>query len=187
MMKKAISTAKCHHLVSPYLFVLATFFAVMMIGSGIASAYMLIPSVKSIDMEWIIAILLLIIPHVTWIVFFYVHAYELFGSVSIKTDCLILRAPLHKTICIRWKEVKELGIDYGMLSVSKQFWIYISNTTIQKQYVHKITNLPFSSSCIRVQYSKHVFNSFIHYLPSDLRKRLLRCTSTLRLHGIKTD
>ena len=113
-------TQRRNFFVSPYLFTLTSLFSLLLIGSGIALACILVPVIDITDPIWFYTIGLLVVTFFAWPILFYLHAYEFGGTVSFTASGIILRAPLRRRIYIDWNHIKDLGLDYGTLSTTKQ-------------------------------------------------------------------
>lgn len=185
------SVRKRKFLVSPYMFILTTLFGLLMTGAGIAIGCMIIPIIIEMSFSalfnsgWLNAVVILAVIFGTWLIVYYLHAYEYFGVIIVKNSSIALLAPLRKTIEITYSEIRDLGIDYGVLSTTKQFWIFLSKETLSSKYLHQITRCPISSNCIRIQYSKNIYNALLEVLPCNLKKSLCRCSSVVKLHRLE--
>lgn len=114
---------------------------------------------------------------------FFFNAYEYCGTVEIREDCLVFKAPFHASIVFCYSEIRDLGIDYGVLSHGKQFWIYFSKEPIDKKYCHRINRLPFSATAMRIQYSSETFDYLVQEIPSkEIVKKLQRAHSIIKLY-----
>ena len=111
------------------------------------------------------------------------NSFEYFGTMEIHPFGLIFRAPFRKRIVFQFDNLADVGIDYGHISGEKQFWIYFSLSKIPVEYWHKINRLPFSTSCMRIQYSQEVMNDLLLYMPDKkTKKQLVDGQSTLRVN-----
>lgn len=182
---------KRRFLVSPYMFILTTLFGLLMVGAHIAIGCMIVPIIMKMSLGvlfnsgWLLVIVLLVVIFLSFLIAYYLHSYEYFGVLIIQNTSIILLAPLRKTIEIKYSEIRDLGIDYSVLSNTKQFWIFLSKENISSKYLHQIARCPISSNCIRIQYSKRVYNALLEVLPCDFKKSLCRCSSVVRLHRLE--
>lgn len=106
--------------------------------------------------------------------------YCFWGTFEFIGTGIILRAPFRKKIRLLYDDVKQIGIDYGVVNGSRQFWIYVSTVEIDNKYWGKMIKLPFSKTTVRVQYSPSVLAAFLADLPQQLKKELQKGESILR-------
>ena len=76
-----------------------------------------------------------------------------------------------------------MGIDFGIVSGSRQYWIYFSEEIIPAKYVHKIHKLPVSRKCMRIQYSDARFQELLDMLSERQRKDLIKARTILRVYS----
>ena len=110
--------------------------------------------------------------------------YEVFGTMRIEDDGLLFRAPFRKMVKMKYSDIKYMGIDYGLLSLTKQFWIYFGSEPLPMKYYHRITKMKMNRKIMRIQYNQDVFDALVAQMPHDLSKRLRKCYSTIRLYKV---
>ena len=116
-------------------------------------------------------------------IIFLSNSFEYFGTVSLFSDRLVFQAPLRKPKVFIFAEIKDVGIDYGIVSGQKQLWIYFSKTLLPKEYVHRIVRLPYSENAMRIQYRKELYEDLIRNVSYEtVGKKLRRSISAVRLH-----
>ena len=169
---------KSWHLISPYVLLLTLFG----LGGLLLCACLTVSflyeqcqyNLMSLLSEyWLVLVMLLSILVVYLLICFH-KAYEYWGYITIDDSKLICHAPFRKPLAYWYSEIQEIGIDYGWLSVNKQFWIYLGTERFPIQYCHRIHHLPISSSFVRIQFSEPVFNALLEQLPRELQKKLRR-------------
>ena len=52
------------------------------------------------------------------------NGYEFLGSMEICSEGIVFRGIFRKPRAFLYEELKDVGIDYGILSGTRQFWIY---------------------------------------------------------------
>ena len=110
--------------------------------------------------------------------------YEVFGTMRIEDDGLLFRAPFRKRVKMAYSNIKYMGIDYGLLSLTKQFWIYFGSEPLPMKYRHRINKMKMNEKIMRIQYNQDVFDALVAQMPHDLSKRLGKCYSTIRLYKV---
>ena len=110
--------------------------------------------------------------------------YEVFGIMRIEDDGLLFRAPFRKRVKMAYSDIKYMGIDYGLLSLTKQFWIYFGSEPLPMKYRHRINKMKMNGKIMRIQYNQDVFDALVAQMPRDLSKRLGKCYSTIRLYKV---
>ena len=175
-------------LVSPYLFTLLLAFLMLISGGGVYLFISLLPVITDLQIllngGGLAVVALLLSAYAAIIIVCVVHSYEYFGTVILYDNYLELKAPFRKTIRINYGQIVDVGIDYVWLSISKQFWIYISTIAVQPLYVHRINRVPYSSTTIRIQYRPSAYKVLLKTMPQKLNKKLDRLSSTIRLHKL---
>lgn len=111
--------------------------------------------------------------------------YELFGRVVIDQTFLALRAPFRKPIKMDLSEIRYLGIDYGIYSGERHFWLYFSKEPLEKKYYHKIHRAKITKDFVKIEYSQVLFDFLVSELPTSLGKRLDNSSSILKLFSSK--
>lgn len=109
--------------------------------------------------------------------------YEWATIVEIQEDRLLFNA-LFTRRSFYYKDMHYIGVDYGVLQGSKQFWIYFSEKEIPMKYYHRITRLKFKKDCMRVQYYKKAYNKLVEHTPPEISKQLRKCYSTVLLYKL---
>lgn len=94
----------------------------------------------------------------------------------------LFRKPLH----IPYSEIRYACIDYGVLDQGRQFWLCFSKNPFPKEFLHNVNKLPkkLKKGIICIQFNMNIYNELLHCGPPDFRKRLLKCSSTIRLYGL---
>jgi len=106
--------------------------------------------------------------------------FEVFGTVEIIDGGIIFRAPFCKKRVFLYEDMVEFGIDYGWLSVSRQFWIYFAKKPIDPKYRNRINRLKFTKDYMRFQYSKKMYDLVYAAAPKDIKKKWERKQALLR-------
>lgn len=109
--------------------------------------------------------------------------YEWATIVEIQEDRLLFKA-LFTRRSFYYKDMHYIGVDYGVLQGSKQFWIYFSEKEIPMKYYHQINRLKFTKDCMRVQYYKKAYNKLVEHTPPEISKQLRKCYSTVLLYKL---
>ena len=173
------------------MFSLSVAFTVILTGDVVYCCYSmveeyLIPNGVSwenaVHYEVIQSAIVLAIPLIAWYLLAIANAYEYFGVVKIQDDCLEFHAIFHRPRRLYYCDLQSIGIDYGMLSLTRQFWIYFSKEKIPPKYIHRINRLKFSKTTMRVQYNKNIFAALVYYTPSDISKRIRKGYSIIRMY-----
>ncbi|MCI7019198.1 MAG: hypothetical protein MR913_05195 [Clostridiales bacterium] len=111
---------------------------------------------------------------------FFVPAFQFFSICVIRENCLELRAPFHHSKRLDYSEIQYVGIDYGVLSLTKQFWIYFSKEPIPMKYYHNIVKMPLSNKMFRIQFSMKTYKLLLENTPLSISKQLEKGWSTIR-------
>ena len=106
------------------------------------------------------------------------------GIIAIHKDRMEFHAPFRRSHRLYFNEIKHVGIDYGKVGGTAEFWIYFSCEPIPHQYIHNISRLPFKRSVIRIMYSNRTFKRLLKHTPSDFSKKLEKCNSTIKLYHL---
>lgn len=108
--------------------------------------------------------------------------YEFFGFCCICDDRIKFYSLARPPRTLFYSDIKYVGIDFGMLSVTRQFWIYFSKTELPYKYHHRINRVPFTKNTMRVQYNKKTYNILLETLPPKLSKQLNNGYSIFRTY-----
>ena len=111
-------------------------------------------------------------------------SFSFWGTVRISGTGVIAVAPFRRRITINFEEVNCIGVDYGVVNGSRQFWIFISKIAIEPKYFRKIHKLPINKNVVRIAYSPKVFEAFLLNLPMPLRKQLEKGQSVIKTYDI---
>ncbi len=181
-------------LISPYMFCLVCFGFLLFAGAEIINIWLYTENIKlyplnpeTRDGYGALYAMLTISVAVLIELGLFIAQFEAFGVMYITDDGLVFRAPFHRTRKLYYKDIKYIGIDYGKLSLTKQFWIYFSLDRIPQKYYHKINRMRQTKRTMRVQYNEKVFKSLIQHLPKPLNKKLEASYSILRLYHAEND
>ncbi len=134
---------------------------------------------KDYDKDMLIFTIMVFIPSSTLLVLI-LSRYELFGTITIQSDGFLLRAPFRIPHKMAWNRIEYVGIDYGVVSGFRQFWIYFSMDPIPPKYIHWIHQWPMSYRMIRFQYNKDIFDLLIKNLPDQIGRKLNNSYSIIR-------
>lgn len=107
--------------------------------------------------------------------------------MEIQEEGLLFRSLFRGKRKLLFSEINYIGIDYGVLSGVKQFWIFFSKEKIPSKYIHNMNQMPLSKQTMRIQYSQRIFDALVYYLPKDLSKRLNAGYSIIRLYKAEND
>lgn len=160
------------------------FTALLMIGEGIMVYFVLTSSEEHragfVDALYFVTSCIILL----FIIFLY-NGYEYFGTVEILSDRLVFRALLHKTRIFYFTDIIDIGIDYGVISGLRHFYIYFGKEKVPPKYTHNITRLKYSKNIMRVQYRRNVFDALLEVLPqATLGKQLKKGESVIRLFHV---
>lgn len=140
-------------------------------------------STRTSSMEiWQFTIAISLLYFMLLITFFCIR-YEWATIVEIQEDRLLFKA-LFTRRSFYYKDMRYIGVDYGVLQGSKQFWIYFSEKEIPMKYYHQIIRLKFTKDCMRVQYYKKAYNKLVEHTPPEISKQLRKCYSTVLLYKL---
>lgn len=188
---------KRRFLISPYVFVLCVIAGGLIALCGVyvfyhvAVGFIVVSPVNPVPlwtcMEGWLVILFLVALFLSFYALLFGQGYDSFGTMHITSEGLVFKAPFKPTVTIPYEEIKYLGIDYGVLSLTKQFWIYFSCEPIPHKYRHRINRMKMNSGTMRIQYRKELFDALVFHLPRDLSKRMDKCYSTIRLHRVEQE
>ena len=112
-----------------------------------------------------------------------VHSFWYFGLYRVTKTEVTFYAPLRKSIKIPYDSIRYIGIDFGVVAGSRQFWIYFSTEPIPAKYVHKIHSMPVNRKCMRVQYSDKRYQELLNVLPDKQKKELIKAATILRVYS----
>ena len=108
--------------------------------------------------------------------------YEVSGKIEIDQTFLTLKAFFRKTIRLRLDEIHYIGIDYGIYSGQRHFWVYLSKEPIDKKLYHNMHRLKITQKTIKLEYDQEVYDYLVSALPKSLGKRLNDSYSIIRLY-----
>lgn len=165
------------HPIYPYLFSLSIFTFFLL-----ASTFILIFGLTYnwVFVEILPAYLFILAIYAIYLVVCIKDSFLFFGFFCLKPDEIVFYAPFRRKICMPYKTVCEIGIDYGVFSQRKQFWIYICKESFPQKYVHKIHTLPMEKKYMRVKYSDQILKELLQVLPVRLEKQLSKSQTALR-------
>ena len=112
-----------------------------------------------------------------------IHSFWYLGLYRLKDRGISFYAPLRKSIHVPYDSIRYIGIDFGIVSGSRQFWIYFSTEPIPAKYVHKIHGMPVNRKCMRVQYSDKRYQELLNVLPDKQKKELIKAATILRVYS----
>ena len=112
-----------------------------------------------------------------------VHSFWYFGLYRVTKTEVTFYAPLRKSIKIPYDSIRYIGIDFGVVAGSRQFWIYFSTEPIPAKYVHKIHSMPVNRKCMRVQYSDKRYQELLNVLPDKQKKELIKAATIVRVYS----
>lgn len=112
-----------------------------------------------------------------------IHSFWYLGLYRLKDRGISFYAPLRKSIHVPYDSIRYIGIDFGIVSGSRQFWIYFSTDPIPAKYVHKIHGMPVNRKCMRVQYSDKRYQELLNVLPDKQKKELIKAATILRVYS----
>lgn len=170
---------------APYMFVMVIGFIIVSIG---AYTCMLVACDLTLVTMWRYpggkeVIILLFSLYLVLLITFFCIRYEWATIVEIQEDWLLFKA-LFTRRSFYYKDMHYIGVDYGVLQGSKQFWSYFSEKEIPMKYYHRINRLKFKKDCMRVQYYKKAYNKLVEHTPPEISKQLRKCYSTVLLYKL---
>ena len=112
-----------------------------------------------------------------------VHSFWYFGLYRLNDRGISFYAPFRKSIHFPYDSIGYIGVDFGVVGGSRQFWIYFSTEPIPSQYVHKIHSMPVARKCMRLQYSDKRLQELLNALPDKQKKELIKAASILRVYS----
>jgi len=113
----------------------------------------------------------------------FIHSFWYFGLYRLSNTGISFYAPFRKSINLPYSSIRYIGIDFGVVSGSRQFWIYFSTEPIPAKYVHKIHGMPVNRKCMRIQYSDKRFQELLNVLPDKQKKELIKAATILRVYS----
>lgn len=173
----ASSGCKCTHIVNPYLFIMS--FLLLAVSTA-ATIY--VTSISPDETGWI-----LVGMEVALYIAVLSGSWEYFSSFKIQENGLRFAAPFRRTIFISYEKMVEVGIDFGMLSGQREFWIYFATEPIPKEYRNRINRLKMSRDCLRIRFRQDVYNDLLHRTPKEISKQLSRSYSVIRAYSAEDD
>lgn len=114
------------------------------------------------------------------------NSFEYFGKMEIHPDGLQFCALFHKPRKFYYEDLVEVGIDYGLISGTTQFWLIFSKEKIPGKYRHRANRIPFSKDTMRIAYSKKVYDTLcFHVTNKKVLKQLQQVQTVIRLHNLE--
>ena len=129
----------------------------------------------------------LIIFNICWIVLaivFYINRFEFYSIIHIEDEYIEFSA-LFSRRKMYYKDLKYIGIDYGIQDLGKRFSIYYSYVPIPMKYHHNMSRMKFTKETMKSYYSKNLYDSLVYYLPPDMSKNFSRHYSVIRNSNVK--
>lgn len=166
------------HPISPYLFSLSIIIILLLVLPSAWVCYLLRGTNDVYTFCIIMAVLILI-----YLINCFIHSFWYLGLYQLKDVGISFYAPLRKSIHLPYDSIRYIGIDFGVVSGSRQFWIYFSMEPIPAKYVRKIHGMPVSQKCMRIQYSDKRFQELLNVLPNKQKKELIKAASILRVYS----
>ena len=111
----------------------------------------------------------------------YINRYEYFPVITIRDDCVEIRALLSKRQ-MYYVDMRYIGVDYLILGGKEKFWIYFSKEPIPPNYLRHVKLLRSTHKTLWIQFSDELFSSLRHHLPDKLSRELGKHYSTIRAH-----
>ena len=181
---------KKRYIINPYVHALSIFGLIAMLVSACLLTYFRVGEhfgrgLTTIIREGWDTFLILIVLFGSCFIGTILDSFSFWGIVVFNSIYLEAKAPLRRTIKIDYSEVRDIGIDFGVINYSRQFWIYISKTRIDPRYLRAIHQLPINKNTIKIQYSQEVFDVLLHVLPPHLKNQLEKAKSVVCVY--KTD
>lgn len=112
-----------------------------------------------------------------------IHSFWYLGLYKASEACISFYAPFRKSIYLPYDTIRYIGIDFGVVAGSHQFWIYFSEEPIPAKYIHKIHKLPVNRKCMRIQYSDARFQELLMVLSERQKKELIKAATILRMYS----
>lgn len=183
---------KKRFLMSPYLFSLGLILVIAVVGVTIKVVDICFWELRTfppaggniLESGAVKSLLFIILPWEFLLAFLLFRTYEVLGYMEIQEDRLLFGSLFRRKREIRYSEIAYIGIDYGVLSGHKQFWIFFSKEKVPQKYFHNINRMKLSSQTMRIQYSRKVFEALVFYLPKNLSKKLAASYSIIRLNKV---
>lgn len=192
-MKKDANSKKATILMAPYVMTLVICAIALLSGLIIYVHYLLLPPtlIKQygsfrVAVENEITILHYHIIFVSLlsmeIVLLFCLGWECFSVCCIHEDCLKFKCLGRRTVIMPFSDICTIGIDYGMLEGSKQFWIYFGVVPFPRKYIHNIIRLKPSKKLMRIQFSQDVFDKLVKNTPLPISRELEKAYSVIRTY-----
>lgn len=137
--------------------------------------------------KWRQLVWMLGLPYIGAVITLWTMGYDAFGRVTITEDRFILRTLFRPTIVICLDEIKDIQIDYNMLTIDKQYWVVIGKAPIPMKYMHKINAMRPSKDRIKLQYSPQLDAVLKQLFTGKLAKEYSRAKSTLYANGYQDE
>ena len=112
-----------------------------------------------------------------------IHSFWYLGLYRLNDGGISFYAPLRKSNHFPYDSIRYIGVDFGVVAGSRQFWIYFSTEPIPAKYVHKIHGMPVTRKCMRIQYSDKRFQELLNVLPDKQKKELIKAAIILRVYS----
>lgn len=130
--------------------------------------------------KWYILVSLILLPYFITCV---INSFWYFGLYKLTPTSISFYAPFRKNIYLSYDAIRYIGVDFGVVSGNRQFWIYFSMEPIPPKYVHKIHGMPVNRKCMRIQYSDKRFQELLNVLPDKQKKELIKAATILRVYS----
>ena len=165
------------HPISAYLFSLFVMATIMMTAGSAWTCYLC----RTTPDAWKIY-LFVVLNFLGYLIICIVNSFWYFGLYRVNDTGISFYAPFRRSIHIQYHDIAYIGIDFGVVSGSRQFWIYFSTEPIPAKYVHKIHGLPLNRKYMRVQYSDKRFEELLCVLPEKQKRALSKAATILRVY-----
>lgn len=183
------------YLISPYIFSLAITFLVLVLLADAIVFTCCLPKMQGMKISEAIisseALVLYFVSTITAliVVLLIKNSYEYFGFVEIHKDRVEFRTLFRESRVFYYRDIKEIGIDYGTLSLGhKQFWVYFGKEKIPNKFFHNVLRMPFTPNLMRIQYRQELYRALIDNMPYDnVGKKLCRSHSVITLFRVEDD
>lgn len=168
---------------SPYMFSLELFGLILYGGACIfANTWLLPTSIYANETEKLKVYLLIDGSFAAFFVALMSTGYEFFGFYCISDDRIKFYSLSRPPRTFFYSDINYVGIDFGVLSGMRQFWIYFSKTELPYKYHHCINRVRFTKNTMRIQYNKKAYNILLETLPPKLSKQLNNGYSIFRTY-----
>ncbi len=154
----------------------ATYMCMLMATHESLTSFLLISGARQITL-FLVALYLILLATL------FAMRYQWAATAEICTDKMVFRAFFTRRI-LYYRDIRYVGIDFGLLSGKKQFWIYFSTDPIPHTYYHNILKAAPSKTYMRVQYSREVYSLLVENTPAEISKQLRKSYSTVLLYKL---